>query len=208
MFKYLSLLFFLIQMFLMPLFALSSKLSQNGQKEKADTVIYVIDTINSKINWSCDLHHGFILLKRGTLEVVNDSIVSGRIMIKMDSITDTDIDYELMRRTLLNTLRSKDFLDTEKYHYATFTIDQVDYRNDSTLITGDLTFLGVTRCISFLSNFTVKGDSVFAESEEIVIDRTDYGNDSMSKDDAKSDKSFIVPNEVIIKVSLAGVKSP
>jgi len=127
MFKYFSLLFFLTLIFLIPSFALSSIPSQNGQKEKADTVIYVIDTINSNINWSCDLHHGFIPLERGTLKVVNDSIVAGRIMIKMDSITDTDIDYELMRKTLLNTLRSKQFLNTEKYHYATFIIDQVDY---------------------------------------------------------------------------------
>ena len=207
MFKYISLLLFLIQMFPLTSFAFSPKSSQNGQKEKADTVTYVVDTINSRVNWSCNIHYGFILLKSGTLKVVNDSIVSGRVIIKMDSVTDIDIDYELMRKTLQNTLRSKDFLNTEKYHYSTFSIDHVDYRNDSTLVTGDLTFLGVTRCISFLSAFTVKGDSVFAESGKFVIDRTDFGNTTMSKDDAKSDKSFIVPNEVIIQISLKGIKS-
>ena len=207
MFKYISLLLFFTQMFLLSSFGFSSEPSQNRQKEKADTVTYIVDTINTRVSWSCNIHHGFVPLESGTLEVVKNNIVSGRVIMKMDSVSDIDIDYDLMRKTLLNTMRSKDFLNTGKYPYATFTIDEVDHRNDSTLITGDLTFLGVTKCISFLSAFTVKGDSVFAESEKIVIDRTDFGNITMSKDDTKSDKSFIVPNEVIIQVFLKGVKA-
>ncbi len=207
MFKHISLLLFFTQMFLLSSFGFSSEPSQNGHNGEKDTVTYIVDTINTRVSWSCNIHRGFVPLESGTLEVVKNNIVSGRVIMKMDSVSDIDIDYELMRKTLLNTLRSKDFLNTGKYPYATFIIDEVGHRNDSTLITGDLTFLGVTKCISFLSSFTVKGDSVFAESEKIVIDRTDFGNITMSKEDAKSDKSFIVPNEVIIQVFLKGVKA-
>ena len=64
----------------------------------------------------------------------------------------------------------------------------------------------MTKCISFKAKVTVDADSVFAKTEKITIDRTDYGNITMSKEDAKSDKSFIVPNEVIISVFLSGTK--
>jgi polyisoprenoid-binding protein YceI len=111
-----------------------------------------------------------------------------------------------MRITLQNTLKSKDFLNVAKYPTATFVVDEVSYVNDSARVRGDLTFLGVTKCISFLANVTVAGDTIFAKTEKIILDRTDFGNTTMSKEDAKSDKSFIVPNEVIISVFLSGTK--
>ncbi len=178
----------------------------NGQIDKTPPVTYQVDTAKSFVRWWCDLHRGHLMLDEGTLILKNGKLIGGEFDICMESITDTDIDYDLMRVTFENTLKSKDFLNTPKYHYARFVIDHAVYHSDSTVITGDLTFLGVTKCISFKAKVTVEADSVFAKTEKITIDRTDYGNITMSKEDAKSDKSFIVPNEVIISVFLSGTK--
>ena len=173
-----------------------------------DTVIYVVDTAASKVEWSCDLHQGYFKLDNGSLLMKKGKLAGGSFDICMESITDVDIDYELMRLTLQNTLKSKDFLYTAKYHYTTFVIDDVRYEHDSAYIVGDLTFLGITECISFSCGITFLNDSIIARTEKIVIDRTDYGNITMSKEDAKSDKSFIVPNEVDIVIDLKGYRSP
>ncbi|RLD32223.1 MAG: hypothetical protein DRJ02_01235 [Bacteroidetes bacterium] len=167
-----------------------------------EPVFFSVDTARSKVAWSCDLHRGYFKLDSGRLEIAKGKLTGGEFTICMESITDTDIDYELMRITLLNTLKSKDFLYTAKYHYTTFVIDEVTVQNDSAYISGDLTFLGVTKCITFTAAVGLANDTLQARSQEIIIDRTDFGNTTMSKEDAKSDKSFIVPNEVTIKVSI------
>ncbi len=173
----------------------------------SDTTSYTINTDSSKVEWACDLHNGYLLLEEGELLLVDGEIVNGDFRICMESIIDLDIDYELMRITLENTLKSIEFFNTEKYHYSSFNIDYVENNNDNSLIYGDLTFLGVTKCIDFNYNTTLQNDSIFVTTEEIIIDRTDWGSTSMSKNDAKSDKSFIVPNDVKIKVILVGTKT-
>ena len=62
--------------------------------------------------------------------------------------------------------------------------------------------MGITKCIDFQYDLILESDSLWAKTAEIVIDRTDWGSTSMSKDDAKNDKSFIVPNEIKIIVTL------
>ena len=94
-----------------------------------DTTYYSINTDSSKVEWACDLHHGYILLENGKLSLVKNEIVAGEFKICMESITDLDIDYDLMRETLQNTLKSIEFFNTAKYHYSSFNIDYVDNAN-------------------------------------------------------------------------------
>jgi len=179
----------------------------NAEEITADTSVYIIDTDSSKIEWACDLHKGYVLFENGEIKILNGKIVGGTFNICMESIVDVDIDYELMRITLENTLKSIEFFYTEKYHYSSFTIDYTKTTQGSCSIYGDFTLLGVTKCINFQYDLILESDSLWAKTEEIIIDRTDWGVTSMSKDDAKSDKSFIVPNEIRIKVILVGFRS-
>lgn len=193
---------FLFFIFVFSLLQFSTNLAK-AESLFSDTTVYNINTDSSKVNWACDLHHGYLLLEEGQLFIVDGDIVAGDFKICMESIVDLDIDYELMRITLENTLKSIEFFNTEVYHYSSFIIDYVE--NNS--IDGDLTFLGVTNCIKFQYDLNIESDSIKVETEEIIIDRTDWGSTSMSKDDAKSDKSFIVPNDVKISVNLVGTIS-
>ena len=189
------------------LFFQTSTLFANAEEITADTTIYIIDTDSSKVEWACDLHKGYVLLEDGVIKILNGKIVGGTFNICMESIVDVDIDYELMRITLENTLKSIEFFYTEKYHYSSFTIDYTKTTQGSCSIYGDFTLLGVTKCINFQYDLILESDSIWAKTEEIIIDRTDWGVTSMSKDDAKSDKSFIVPNEIKIIVTLVAHKA-
>ena len=180
----------------------------NAMELFSDTTHYIIDTDSSKVEWACDLHNGYLLLESGELLIVDGEIIDGEFRICMESIVNLDIDYELMRITLENTLKSIEFFNTEKYHYSSFVIDDNQNTNNESLIYGDLTFMGVTKCVNFHYDLRIKSDSLFVETEEFIIDRTDWNCNSMSINDAKSDKSFIVPNDVRIKVILVGIKSP
>ena len=179
----------------------------NAEEITADTTVYIIDTDSSKIEWACDLHKGYVLFENGEIKILNGKIVGGTFDICMESIVDVDIDYELMRITLENTLKSIEFFYTEKYHYSNFTIDYIETVQGSSSIYGDLTLLGISKCINFQYDLSLESDSLWAKTAEITIDRTDWGSTSMSKDDAKSDKSFIVPNEIKIIVTLVAHKA-
>ncbi len=177
-----------------------------AEEVTSDTTIYIIDTDSSKVEWACDIHHGYVLFENGELKVVDGKIVDGNLNVNMDSIVDIDIDYELMRLTLQNTLKSFEFFHSEKYQFSNFTIDHIENAENSSTIYGDITILGVTKCINFQYDLILESDTLQAISEEIILDRSDFGNTSMSKDDAKSDKSFIVPNDFKIVVTLVGLK--
>ena len=176
-------------------------------KMEADTITYQIDTSASRVEWACDIHNGTISFDHGELKVADGKLVGGSFIVCMESIIDIDIDYDLMRLTLQNTLKSVDFFYSEKYHYSNFLVDHVENNSEPAVIFGDLTIVGITHCIRFSFDLSFESDTVRAKSEEITLDRTKWGITSMSKEDAKSDKSFIVPDDFYIVVTLVGIKT-
>jgi len=198
---------FLFAILLVSLFQFSINTAK-GEGITSDTVVYIIDTDSSKVEWFCDLHHGYVLFENGVLKVVDGNIIDGTLNVCMESIIDLEIDYELMRLTLQNTLKSIEFFHSDKYHFSNFTIDHIENAESSPTIYGDITILGVTKCINFQYDLILESDTLQVKTEEIILDRSDFGNTSMSEEDAKSDQSFIVPNDFKIVVTLVGVKSP
>lgn len=167
----------------------------------SDTLVYKIDIEKSRLDWYCDIHDGYIMLDSGYITIVDKEIIAGRFVICMESIIDLDIeDYELMRITLENTLKSIEFFYTAKFHHSIFEFDYTKKSDKGYNITGELELLGVIQCINFNAEIEYNHDELIATSDSIVIDRTHWGITSMSKNDAKSDKSFIVPNDIGIVV--------
>lgn len=172
-----------------------------------DTIVYHIDIEKSYIHWYCDLHNGHVYLDSGYILMYNDEVLAGRFVICMESIIDLDIDnYELMRITLENTLKSIEFFNAPLFHYSFFDFDYTEKSEVGYHITGELELMGVSQCIDFNSKFEFNDNNLIATSDSIIIDRTHWGITSMSKDDAKSDNSFIVPNEIGIIVHLVAYR--
>ena len=173
----------------------------------SDTIVYEINIKESRLNWYCDIHNGFISLDSGYIVILNNEIIDGRFVICMESIVDLDIDdYELMRITLENTLKSIEFFNTPKFHHSFFDFDYVKRSEKGYFITGELEVMNVAQCISFNSEFKFDDNKLIAISDSVVIDRTHWGITSMSKNDVKSDKSFIVPNEIGIIVHIVAYR--
>ena len=165
---------------------------------------YAVDTTESYLFWKCDIHYGKVPLKSGYLDVKNEEIKSGKFVIKMDSIKDKDIDYELMRKTLENTLRSNVFFDTKKYPFSTFEIYYSNKKNNKYYIMGNLTILDIPVCVSFPARLSFTKDSFEAVSDTFKINRLDWGITIYSREDPADDGSVVISDSLTIQIFLKG----
>ena len=179
-----------------------------AQKKQPHPRIYLIDSSQSKINWSIDSHHGEVAICEGTIKTMENKIIDGHFVICMDSIIDVDIDYELMRHVLENTLKSKELFDATKYPHATFDVYSSKTISDSsTMIYGDLTIKGVEKCIAFEADTQFGQQILKAQSKPIQIDRTDWGITAMSINYSTSDEAYIVSDTITVQVSITAILS-
>jgi polyisoprenoid-binding protein YceI len=177
-----------------------------SQKNEKSPTQYQIVTANSVLYWRADIHRGTIPFCKGVLTVENNSLNDGTFSLCMDSITNTNIDYYLMKTVLENTLKSKEFFFTDKFPKAVFDIYSSFTNEQNKLsISGDLTLKDITKCISFEAKLEITGDSLFAMSDSIRIDRTDWGIFTMSKKYVKGDEAYIVSDTLVLIVKIAAV---
>ncbi len=202
------LLFHIILLVLLPMLVFAqANITEKEISNSNDTIVYQIDVDSSKLDWYCDIHNGHVFLDSGYISIYSGEIIAGRFVICMESIIDLDIDdYELMRITLENTLKSIEFFNTPKFHHSFFEFDHVNKTDDGYHITGELELMSVPQCIDFNAEFEFDHNNLIITSDSIVIDRTHWGITSMSKNDVKSDQSFIVPNEIGIVVHLVAYR--
>ncbi len=169
---------------------------------KGDTLVFKIDTAKSKLFWSCNIHRGYILLREGTLKILDNNIVGATMVFQMDSIVDQDISYDLMRRTLQNILKSDVFFNTKKYPISRFLLDKVKRRGNAYHVVGDLELMGVAGCIEFDVQIIRKGKALEIKSDKFYIDRLRWGITSYSQLTAISEESFIVSDSIGISFEL------
>ena len=162
-----------------------------------DTTTYAIDVNSSVLNWSIDVHHGSILLKKGTIKMQGKKLIAACVTVQMDSVYDQDITYELMRKTLHNVLRSDVFFNTKKYPYSFFVLDEAKRLPDVRYrVQGDLTITGVSNCVHFIIHINKKNNGLEITSDPFKVDRLRWGITSYSTHVAKSEKNFIVSDSI------------
>jgi len=162
----------------------------------------------SQLEWFCGKHTGIVLLKEGFFQTKNGKLSGGKFKVNMDSIYDIDIENNLMRGTLENILRSKDFFDVKKYPESEFTITEIsNEKGNIFLVKGNLKIKDVEKPISFKSIIDVSGDTLLAQSEKFIINRTDWGITHMSKSYAKSDNEFVFTDSLQFVINLKATKS-
>ncbi|NOX46338.1 MAG: YceI family protein [Chlorobi bacterium] len=172
-----------------------------------DAETFILDTDKSIINWYCVIHSGYTKFKKGSVQFVDGNIVGGGFEIRMDSINDVDIDYKLMRDVLVNTLKSPDFFDIEKFPYAHFDLVRVkEISAENFEVVGNLTLKNVTNQIRFQSNIQYQDSLIKVGSERFSIDRTKWGITIYSENFEQTDKSFLFTDLVEIQISLLLVK--
>ena len=76
------------------------------------------------------------------------------------------------------------------------------------MITGDLTIRGTTHEISFPAKVTIDNETVYAKTGEILLDRTRWGVNHMSKSVFKEMKDRYIDDEMMVKLDLVLDRQP
>lgn len=106
-------------------------------------------------------HNGLVDISEGELYVEDGSIVEGRFVMDMTTITATDITDEGLDNKL------KEWFNTDEYATAEFFLNEAS----STQVSGVMTINGQSREISFPATVIVEEDTVIANAD-FALDRT------------------------------------
>ncbi len=172
-----------------------------------DSSVYKVNTEKSRLVWICGNHNGYIDIHNGTLTLRDGEITGGSFTIAMDSITTLDIDYELMRETLNNLLKSDHYFYSEKFPLSKFEITRSHrIEGNNHCITGKLRIKDQVRPVTFHAELNTDGEKLTTTSEKFFIDRTEWGITTSSEKYVKNKDSFTFADEIYFVVHLMAEK--
>lgn len=152
-----------------------------------DGQVYVIDTMNSKIEWKGfkvfksdnTSHFGTISFENGDVTVKDGQLESGKFVADMSSLENVDLKDDAEQKAKLEGhLKSGDFFEVEKFPTASYEITKVTPAADgdyNTVLEGNLTIKGITKPVKFNANVAVTEGEVTIATEPTDIMREDYG---------------------------------
>ena len=139
---------------------------------------YIVNKDLSRIKWTgkeitTKSHYGILDLKEGSIYVNNDGIISGKVVIDMNSINCLDMSGRGKNR-LEGHLRSDDFFGVNSYPEANLSFTSWSVNNlGKILYKGDLTIKNITHPITFLGSVK-KIDIGYRSTINLSFDRTLY----------------------------------
>lgn len=140
---------------------------------------YQIDKDKSIIQWTGsqedEEQHGVVSFSSGIFLTRGGKIVGGSIYIDMQSIQVTDEDLDKDNKDMLQKhLRSKDFFDVEKNHYAAFEIREVKDYAERFKVAGEFVLKGSSFTIEFPAEVKMEEGQLVAKAhftlKEISLD--------------------------------------
>lgn len=159
----------------------------NDVLTKSEGQIYVVDTLNSKVEWK-----GFKVVKSdntshiGTLKfgsskvtVKDNQLESGHFVIDMNSLTDDDLTNLEYNAKLVGHLKSPDFFETGKFPTASYEITKISVAPEesdyNTILDGNLTLKGITKPVTFNANVKAANGELSIATEPKDINRDEFG---------------------------------
>lgn len=139
---------------------------------------YKVNTNESTVKWSgkkvTGEHYGTVEVEKGALQVEDNKVKSGTIVMDMTTIDNEDLTNESMNQKLVGHLKSDDFFSVEKHPYAMLRLNKVVQKSGNEYtFTGDLTIKDITHPVTFDATMDVKNDKLTAKGE-VEVDRTLY----------------------------------
>ena len=169
---------------------------------------YTIDIDKSKIFWIgkkvTGEHYGTIKIKEGYINIDNNKIDAGNIVIDMNTIEVLDIEDDKWNKKLETHLKNQDFFDVINFPEANFSINESYdfFMIEDIAIKGKLTIKNQTIDFSIPLVISFKDDYIRSLGV-ININRTDfgitYGSGTFFKDltDKAIDDYFTLKFEII-----------
>jgi len=136
-----------------------------------------INTEKSSVEWIgkkvAGAHNGTIKVKEGKLQLHDNLLESGTVVIDMASILCTDLEGE-WKQKLEGHLSSPDFFDVANHKTAKLAItSSKKIENNKYTVKGNLTIKGITKPIEFPATIEVR-DGKLGAYAEVKVDRTLY----------------------------------
>jgi len=172
---------------------------------------YQVNTAKSKISWigskPAGKHIGTVNILKGSVLIKNGELAGGNFTIDLNSIINLDLESEIWNKKLVDHLKSEDFFYVEKYPFSTFTITSIEKQGSGNYkITGNLNLRGITREITFAANVVVEDGTVKANTPVIVLDRTQWKIETMSKSIFADLKDNYIDDEMQVQIDLIAGK--
>ncbi len=139
---------------------------------------YNVNTDKTVVNWEgskvvAGSHEGSIQVKSGNLLLKEGLIVSGKVLIDMTTIIDTDLEGA-MKEKLEGHLKSDDFFGVGKFPEASLEVKDSERIDANKIrVNGMLTIKGHTNPVSFESSVDKVDDAILFEGS-MEIDRSLY----------------------------------
>ena len=147
---------------------------------------YEIIKSKSTVRWkgsksTGSYHDGNILVENGMVNVSQNNILNGEIIINMNSITCTDIEDENSNQYLVEHLKNEDFFSVSEFPFASLKIINLEHKEKNNyLIKADLTIKNQTHPVEFIANIQINKEAALATGK-INVDRSKYNIKYKSK---------------------------
>lgn len=139
---------------------------------------FQIQKSSSTVNWTgkkvLGLHTGSVNVAGGNIELEDNKINGGEIVVDMTSITITDIENPKTNQDFKDHLLNDDFFAVDKFPTSLLVINEgISPGNNQYQLNGVLTIKDISHPVSFPAKVEVFTDTLHSLGE-IVIDRTLY----------------------------------
>jgi len=192
--------------------------AKTGEAEKPNPTPTATETYmvggNSTLTWTGSKrfvggkHTGTLPIKSGRVEVADNQIVGGEILLNMAGIVNADLEGD-GKGQLEGHLKSADFFDVANHPNAKFEITGTQpltgVAGATHKVKGNLTLKGVSKSVEFNAKIAVANGVVTASAPQFVIDRTQWGISYGSTDkDSVADemKDKVISNDIGIALAI------
>ena len=172
-----------------------SSCSNNGEKAEVQeaqevvvnnseqTTTFSVINENSEIDWrashlgGAQPRFGKIGMKSAQFLINNNELSNATVVMDMNSISvESFPEGDENIKKLEGHLTSDDFFDAPNHPTATFELTSTESNDGdfSSLVTGNLTIMEITKSITFKANISVSENSASLKSEDFAINRADW----------------------------------
>ena len=151
--------------------------------ETAETVSYNNVKEGSKLDWGASHfggaapRFGIISLKSAEFLVNDDALTNANVEIEMSTLRVDNFGEDTVQQAkLTGHLLNGDFFDVENHPTSSFELTGTEATEGdyNSMLTGNLTIMGITKSITFKANVNISDDEVSMISEKFILDRTDW----------------------------------
>jgi polyisoprenoid-binding protein YceI len=182
--------------------------TQTLNLQKMDTTNYIIDPVNSSIEWVgkkiTGAHNGTVGIAEGVLAISDGRLTGGHFTIDTTSIRILDVTDPETNRQFAGHLASEDFFASEQHPRATLDITGVSNGTGGNYhVTGNLTIRAISQPVQFEAEVGKIQDGKLHAAAKVVIDRTKYNMKFRSGNFFKDLGDTLIYNDFTLNVLIA-----